>query len=399
MTDTKNIGKIEKIIKKSSVKITDKFIEKLHIVMRGSDDGNTFYLNFLKKFGNNVYNLSDKHLAGYLINVWTPDMKVVKYYIKNTNELNIDVNYILQFSNIEIFRTLMRETIIDTDLIKKEDSFVTLLSKYEMNSSNSVKVLLDYFKPEYTEELFAYACIFQCSSLIDHFMNNDIKKITKKDFDMACKSGHFKLVEHLLNSNKGMKISENNIIDYAFSSNQIHMNTLPDLLDNEKPDDQPRQLIGKMISIVKIRKDTKFMLMDLELYEKDEEYKLYLKEINVIADLIYDKNEMDLSVNKVNDESPFHITTIYSISEANKLSKLSEALLKYDLPRMMFYMTQIDINKYNTCLMLSNSDIRVLNYLEYKYNFKPTYYQIIGCSVLMRKMHLLNKYYPCKENS
>lgn len=390
--DLKNIGKIKKIIRKSNVEITDKFIdnlhkgiENLHLDKRSDNLHNSFYAEFIRKIGNNKYQLKYEHLVSYLkyasSNAIINDgyMKIIMYYVKNIKDLRINIDIFLCCETITknntcVFHKFINEKIIHTSLRGKSEQFVNIISRMQFNNALDYKIL-NYFRPNYTDELFDYACIYQCTLVINWYLQNYKTKITKEKFDIACKSGHYTLVNCLLTANKSIKVTEYNVIDFALSLNKVNRNY-------SKICKSEILLINRMILITKISDNTKLMLMDMNICERDKKYEIYRDEINPIRKIIprLKRNHYEQEIDE------FKLPHSNNICSNFRYASLEHLALK---------ITQQDVdNKCFMSIVVSNRDNRILNYLEYKYNFVPTYHQILNCTILKRRVHLLNKYYP-----
>lgn len=409
----KDFTNIKKILKKNDIEMTDKFISNFYSGFLTTERFNKkmlgFCLEFIKEFGNREYELKYEHLINFIklyneyifINIYKSNpcekiYEIIMYHVENIKNIYIDIDIFSCSTNIDILRKLINENVINTKLTGKEERFVsaTLMSDtsqfvrcHDDRSDDFCKKLLSfckesisYFKPKYTEKLFDYACIYQNTLLINYFIKNDKAKITDKKFDIACKSGYSELVDYLLNSCKKIEVTEQNIIDYAFSHNYLTMHQT----DKEKIDECKKTIpiINKMISLVKISDNTKLMLMDVDLYEKNKEYEKYYNEINP---------KLNIPKKKKNDYEDY--TQHKTLS-----NKIFNKFLNEPLEVIASEITQEDVsNKYYMSIIVSNKDYRIANYLGYKYNFKPTFYQVLGCSILRKRIHLLNKYYLHKN--
>lgn len=426
LSDNPNsIKRIKKIIKKSNVKITDKFIGNLHTGIYNADifeqtgkgESRSFYLQIIKEFGNKEYQLKRVHFIRYLqINTHIDpeecdefekmNDEIIMYYVKNIKNLIMDINFFVRSRSLNLLTKLINENadIIDTNLIGNEEIFVKAVMS--IRSDVSCIDILNYFNPKYTEKLFDYACIYQNITLINNFIENN-EKIPSKKIGIACKSGYYKLINYLLDMYKNINICEENILDFAivqkslkntnlrdFTSRCRHMEHTHTRMKRTKTDEvnkilsaQSRNVINKMISLVKISNNTKLILMDMELYEMDREYETYRDEMNPERKIIPN--------NKLYE---------YDYSLYQQCSEIMRKFVHMPLESFLLEITRENIKtlfpeeeRGLACIILENDDPRILNYLEYKYNFKPSYYQIIRCTSPIKRMHLLSKYYPCKN--
>lgn len=398
------ISDISKILENKKIKITNDILHKIH--SRLTVKRCKFYLKFIKKFGNNGFELTKDSLENLIFCCgWEkeknkPFYDAIYFYMKHMENPPTCLDLILNVCEVDwnIINYLTEHKLFDNNI--KGNEFELIASLMIKKTSDVIKFMKYFDISPKNKRLFDACCILNFDTLINVFIKNKNIPLTQENFDIACKSGNNDLVNYLLRKN--ICVSEKNIIDYALSIRLMYQakywddeceNNKYDGNDEDDMDNGKRRLtitdqfklevglINKLITLTKISTSTKFMLMMDKLMNSDEEYKTFMSNVNCM----YEYEGKHTNPNGGVLHKPTKKLNQKEFEIELSCSKLHEILrMKND---------NMKINDECFCLSINNMNHEVLNYFEYEYKFVPTIQQVLLCFDSDKRIYLFNKYF------